>query len=138
MSKGLIREYSDDISDELCDHLILFKMTFSATLSAVGLKSVKDLAEYMLITPSQSSSSFLDIITAVACVLYLTLPVTVASAERSFSELKLIKAFLTSTISQVRLSSLAILSMRANAWMTWTLTTLSILLMITKLARKSF
>lgn len=81
-------------------------MTLSATLSAI--KSVKDLAEFILITHSESSSIFPDIITA--CLLYLTLPVTVASAERSFSKLKLTKTFLRSTVSQVRLSSLAILS----------------------------
>jgi len=106
MSKSLIREYSDDISDELSDQLLLLKMTFSVTLSA--LKSIKDLAKFILITHSESSSSFPDIITA--CLLYLTLPVTVASTERSFSKLKLIKTFLRSTVSQVRLSSSAILS----------------------------
>lgn len=40
----------------------------------------------------------------------LTLPVTVASAERSFSKLKLIKTFLRSTMAQERLSGLAVLS----------------------------
>jgi len=81
MSKGLTREYSDDFSDELSDQLLLLKMTLSVTVSA--LKSIKDLAEFIWITHSESSSSFPDIIAA--CLLYLTLPVTVASAERSFS-----------------------------------------------------
>ena len=40
----------------------------------------------------------------------LTLPVTVASAERSFSKLKLIKTYLRSTMSQERLSGLAVIS----------------------------
>ncbi|KAM3833954.1 zinc finger MYM-type protein 1-like [Diretmus argenteus] len=40
----------------------------------------------------------------------LTLPVTVASAERSFSRLKLIKTYLRSTMSQERLSGLAVIS----------------------------
>ncbi|KAL9840325.1 putative HAT dimerization domain, ribonuclease H-like superfamily [Arabidopsis thaliana] len=40
----------------------------------------------------------------------LTIPVSVASAERSFSKLKLIKNYLRSTMSQDRLNGLAILS----------------------------
>lgn len=40
----------------------------------------------------------------------LTIPVSVASGERSFSKLKLIKTYLRSTISQDRLNNLAILS----------------------------
>ncbi|KAK0140222.1 hypothetical protein N1851_022876 [Merluccius polli] len=46
----------------------------------------------------------------------LTLPVTVAQAERSFTKLKLIKAYLRSTMSQERLTGLAVISelFRAN------------------------
>ena len=40
----------------------------------------------------------------------LTLPVSVASAERSFSRLKLIKTYLRSNLGQERLSGLAIIS----------------------------
>ncbi len=40
----------------------------------------------------------------------LTLPVTVAQAERSFSKLKLIKSYLRSTMSQERLTGLSIIS----------------------------
>lgn len=46
------------------------------------------------------------------CIAYrilLTLPVTVASAERSFSKLKLLKNYLRSKMSQERLNSLAML-----------------------------
>ncbi|XP_042460344.1 zinc finger MYM-type protein 1-like [Zingiber officinale] len=46
----------------------------------------------------------------VAYKILLTIPVTVASAERSFSKLKLIKTFLRSTMSQERLNGLAMLS----------------------------
>jgi hypothetical protein len=52
-----------------------------------------------------------------ACIAYrilLTIPVTVASAERSFSKLKLIKSYLKSIMSQERLSGLTILSMEKN------------------------
>ena len=43
-------------------------------------------------------------------ILFLTIPVTVAAAERSFSKLKLIKTYLRSSMSQTSLSNLAIIS----------------------------
>jgi hypothetical protein len=42
--------------------------------------------------------------------MFITLPVIVASAKRSFSKLKLIDNYLLSSVSQGRLHSLAILS----------------------------
>ena len=52
-----------------------------------------------------------------ACIAYrilLTIHVTVASAERSFSKLKLIKSYLRSTMLQERLNGLAMLSIEKN------------------------
>ena len=52
-----------------------------------------------------------------ACIAYkilLTIPVIVVSAERTFSKLKLIKSYLRSTMSQEKLSGLAILSIEKN------------------------
>ena len=46
----------------------------------------------------------------IAIRIYLTLGVSVASCERSFSTLKLIKTYLRSTMGQNRLTNLAILS----------------------------
>ncbi|XP_047127720.1 52 kDa repressor of the inhibitor of the protein kinase-like [Hydra vulgaris] len=50
---------------------------------------------------------------AIALRVLLTCPVTAATAERSFSKLKLIKNFHRSTMTQDRLSSLAILSIES-------------------------
>lgn len=50
----------------------------------------------------------------VAYRILLTLPVSVATGERSFSKLKLIKNFLRSTMLQERLSNLAIISIEKD------------------------
>lgn len=47
---------------------------------------------------------------SVALRVVLTIPVTVASGERSFSKLKLIKTFLRSSMKEDRMNSLALLS----------------------------
>ena len=44
----------------------------------------------------------------------LTMSVTVASAERSFSKLKLLKSYLRSSMAQERLNDLAILCIEKN------------------------
>ena len=50
----------------------------------------------------------------IALRIFCTSPVTVASAERSFSKLKLIKNFLRSTMTQDRLNDLAILGIESD------------------------
>ena len=45
-----------------------------------------------------------------AYMMHMTIPVTVAKAEGSFSKLKLIKNFFRSSLSQERLNGLALLS----------------------------
>ena len=55
---------------------------------------------------------FFNVCTALR--IFCTLPVTVASAERSFSKLKLIKNHLRSTMTQERLNDLAVLSIESS------------------------
>ena len=50
----------------------------------------------------------------IAYRILLTIPVTAASGERSFSKLKLIKSYLRSTISQDRLNGLALQSIEKD------------------------
>jgi hypothetical protein len=51
---------------------------------------------------------------AIAYRVLLTIPVTVASAERSFSKLKLLKSYLRSTMKQERLNALAIITLECD------------------------
>ena len=44
----------------------------------------------------------------------LTIPVTVASAERSFFKLKLLKSYLRSTMKQERLNALAVIALESG------------------------
>lgn len=48
--------------------------------------------------------------TCIALRIMLTIPVTSATAERSFSKLKIIKNYLRNTISQDKISKLALIS----------------------------
>ena len=50
----------------------------------------------------------------VALRIFLTMPVTVAHGERSFSKLKIIKNYLRSAMSQNRLTNLAMISIEKD------------------------
>jgi len=51
---------------------------------------------------------------SIAYRVLLTIPVTVASAERSFSKLKLLKSYLRSTMTQERLNDLAMIALESD------------------------
>lgn len=73
-------------------------------------KTPTDILEYILkneLTPCFSSF-------ALAIRIGLTLPISVASEERSFSKLKIIKNYLRSSFSQERLSDLAIIYIESD------------------------
>ena len=70
--------------------------------------AAKKILDFIFIRNYSSSSGFFEIVTA-SC-LFLTILVTVAKAERSFSKLKIIKNYLRNTMGQGRLSPLAIIS----------------------------
>ena len=104
--------YESDISSDFPSQLLSFRNALENEIQTIKTDSISDsisdLAELLLLKHSTVVSSVPDVATAVK--LFLTIPVTVASAERSFSKLKMIKNYLRSTMSQERLSGLSILS----------------------------
>ena len=66
------------------------------------------MASFLIVENASLATTYPDV--CVTYVMYMTVPVPVAMAERSFSKLKLIKDFLRNSMSQERLSGLALLS----------------------------
>lgn len=100
--------FPNDVSPSFPSQISLVRSSFRSNLKKMRDGDVKQLANFLIIQHSSLVSTYPDVCTA--CLMYLTVPVTVAKAERSFSKLKLIKNFLRSTMSQERLSGLALLS----------------------------
>lgn len=98
--------YAEDIGDRFPEQLISLRSCLKKRIEK--LSSVKLLADLLIAENAALSTSFQEVCTAL--ILFLTIPVTVATAERSFSKLKIIKTYLRSTMGQERLSCLSILS----------------------------
>lgn len=84
----------------------MFKNVLSINTTSAVLHNIKDLTVYLI--NHVLASSFLNVFTL--CLIFLTIPITIASAECSFSKLKLVKNYLKNTISQKRLTTIAILN----------------------------
>ena len=104
LARKIIGKYEKDFTECLETELRSFVKEFRPEIEVK--ESVTDIANLML--ESRVSSSFPEVYKLV--LLFVTIPVTVATAERSFSKLKLIKTYLRSAISQERLDNLAVLS----------------------------
>ncbi|XP_053150025.1 zinc finger MYM-type protein 1-like [Hemicordylus capensis] len=102
----LVRKYDTDLTASLPRHLIQFRNLLKKEISKKT--TIKEVAELLMIENSYLCISYPDVSTAY--MLFLTLPVTLASSERSFSKLKLIKNYLRSPLSLENLSGLALLS----------------------------
>jgi hypothetical protein len=103
---SLAAAYSCDISENFTPQLLSFRALFMEDIRHI--QTVAELADFLIVKNYSLLPTFHDLYTAF--LLFLTLPVTVASAERSFSKLKLIKTYLRNTMQHDRLSGLAILS----------------------------
>ncbi|CAI6345024.1 unnamed protein product [Macrosiphum euphorbiae] len=92
--------YISDISSEFTSQLISLE-------EMIMDKNVKTIVKTFILK-NDFSISYSEVLGA--CMLFLVLAVTVASAERSFSKLKLINNFLSNSIAQNRLTNKAILN----------------------------
>jgi hAT family C-terminal dimerisation region len=84
--------------------LLCFSTSLKTEINKVT--SVKCLAEMLIVDNAALSSAFSDVV--MALMLFLTLLVTVASAERSFSKLKIAKSCLSNSVGQNRLHGLSL------------------------------
>jgi len=101
-SHDFILKYSDDISTDFTRQLLSLRTNSQKH----QLKTIKSLAIYLV--KNDLSSIFPDVLSA--CVIFITIPITVAKGKRSFSKLKTIKNHLRNSMSQTRLSNTAILN----------------------------
>lgn len=107
----LIANYPDDLSDNLLKEITMFKSVFTATFpDLVKTPEQKGLPLLLLnkIYNLKLQTVFPEL--CIALRIFVTLPVTVASGERGFSKLSLIKNHLRSTLGQDKLNHLAMLS----------------------------
>ena len=105
-AQELAQLYSTDISNALVDELLNLKVIHSANF---GENALLPLELVNKIKNLKLDALFPNVV--VILRVFLTLPVTVAQAERSFSALARVKNVLRSTMCQDRLSSLGTLAM---------------------------
>jgi hypothetical protein len=99
-------KYDEDIGPEIINEIEFFK--YQAKVVLRDGQNANFLNILNAIKSRELDSTCPNLV--IAYRLYLTMPVTVATGERSFSKLKLIKTYLRSTMSQERLTNSAILS----------------------------
>ena len=104
-AQDLAMTYNQNLSADFPQQLLAFRNIMMSKIESNA--TIKDLAELLIVKHSSIMTSVPDVVTVFK--IFLTLPVTVASAERSFSKLKLIKNYMRSTMSQDMLSGLSIL-----------------------------
>ena len=113
-SLNLVGAYADDLEDSLAEELIQFR---SLLISSVELfdndqACSNELNMYKAIINKRLKSTFPNV--EIMLRIYLSLMISNATGERSFSKLKLIKNNLRSTMGQNRLVSLSLMSIECD------------------------
>ena len=106
MLANLIYYYKIRVS--FVKEILSFRSTFRNEIGKSS--SLKELADLLIEKNHFMSSSFPEVCTAF--LLFLTILVTTASSERSYSKLKLIKIYLRNYIGLARSRNVAILSIK--------------------------
>jgi len=91
-SFDFIQLYKSDVTSDFTRQLLSIQ---SIVKNKLDIRNINDVL--IFIVNNDLSTAFCDVLTA--CIIFLTIPVTVASAERSFSKLKLIKNYLRNLLS---------------------------------------
>ena len=90
----MIQTYNGDLGEDLVTEVRSFRRQYFKELQDDSTVSVLDI--HNILIDARLQASMPELVTA--CVLFMTLPVTVTTAERSFSKLKIIKTYLRSTM----------------------------------------
>lgn len=106
-AKTLADSYPEDLNkEELVNEIESFK--YHALEMDSSLRNATAQSTFKVIYEQHLEEGYPNITTALQ--IFLTLPVCVASGERSFSKLKLIKNYLRSTMKQQRFTNLSLIS----------------------------
>lgn len=109
-ASDLVSRYNNDLQqEELFDEIQSLKLIYS---SNIGKRTLGPLELLNHLYKTNLSNMFPNL--CIALRIFLTIPATVASAERSFSTLKRVKNVLRSTMTQQRLSSLGVLAVESR------------------------
>ncbi len=110
-ARKLVQQYQTDLEAVLPDELIIFKEFVKSQQSTkfIGANDITELKMYQMLS---QESALAEVFPNVHIMLriYLCMPVSNCSCERSFSKLKLIKNELRSSLSTDRLNALSLLS----------------------------
>lgn len=87
--EDLIQLYPE-LDSALYLELLQLRISFQNEIKSKPAMSIQNLAELLFVTYNSAASCFPNVLSAM--FIFLTLPVTTATAERSFSKLKLIKS----------------------------------------------
>jgi len=110
-SNTLQKKFNTDLTTEFPLQLVMLVSMDIVKEELAKLNSIKEFIEFLMNRPL-IHSSVPDVVTSL--LLFLTIPVTSANSERSFSKMKIIKNYLRSTQQQERHSELAILAIEAK------------------------